>query len=82
MNAGAQTCVIHRVKKNAAVVRERSSGGNDIAAACTKSRVWSIVMSTMTRPRRRSTDETRLEVRIYVRTARPGLLRISTVLTV
>ena len=32
-NDGAQTCVIQRVKKITGVVRVRSSGGNDIAAA-------------------------------------------------
>ena len=35
MNTGAQTWVIHRVKKIAGVVCVRSSGGNAIAAAWT-----------------------------------------------
>ena len=38
MKAGAQTCVTHRVRKMAAVVRDRSSGGPFIAAVCRKSR--------------------------------------------
>jgi hypothetical protein len=59
MNTGAQTCVIHRVMKIAGVVWRRSSGWNAIAAACTKSRVWSSAMITMMRPRRMSTACTR-----------------------
>jgi len=35
---GAQKCVIQRVKKSAVVVRERSVGENDMAAALVKSR--------------------------------------------
>jgi hypothetical protein len=59
MNTGAQKCVIQRVMKIAAVVCRRSSGWNAIAAECTKSRVWSSAMMTMTRPRRTSTACTR-----------------------
>ena len=59
MNSGAQKCVIQRVKKIAAVVRARFSGGNSNAARCTKSRVWSRAMMTITIPRTRSTEATR-----------------------
>ena len=38
MNTGAQMCVIQRVRKSVAVVRERSSGENDIAPTWKKSR--------------------------------------------
>src|SRR5262249_13859674 len=52
---GAQKCVIQRVRKRAVVVRARSVGRNDMAAALMKSRTWSMAMMMIIAPRRAST---------------------------
>ena len=60
MKTGAQMWVIQRVRNIAVVVRARNSGENDIAPWWKKSRVWSMAMRTMTRPRRASTEGMRI----------------------
>lgn len=56
-NTGAQKCVIHRVKKSAPVVCERSSGA--YPAPLKKPRVWSKAIRITAAPRSKSTQYNR-----------------------
>lgn len=53
MKVGAQRCVIQRVRKSAGSATSRGLK----SVSLKNSRVWSSAMSAITRPRRRSTDE-------------------------
>src|SRR5262249_16071042 len=55
MNTGAQKCVTQRVRNKAGSATSRGF----MPAAPKKSRVWSSAITTMTRPRRRSTEARR-----------------------
>src|SRR5215475_6833832 len=66
MNTGAQKCVTQRVRNKAGSATSRGF----MPAAPKKSRVWSSAITTMTRPRRRSTESRRARVAVRVPSTR------------
>ncbi|PYR76131.1 MAG: hypothetical protein DMF87_18820 [Acidobacteria bacterium] len=73
-NSSQMPRVIHRVMKIAADVRVRSVGSSCSAGPCTKSRVWSITMMTITMPRSQSIESRRVRAADAARGAYAGAM--------